>query len=251
MLKKSFLSSLYVIPTFVAVLFFATQVWVQEFLITPPQISGFSQQVEYTVSLLTVVFFSILLPNKFEIELGLVNGYGTMKLALTKALPVYVYAVVTAIAFVALYRYMPFDLDGFKTYLPIYVPDDFRIYVFISVFVTVTFFSSVYFFMRVLTRNCFLPVIADLLLVTVFMNITNGIRKGMTDAKMCLVDPFISTYFIGNTIPDRLFTEYKENAILKSAWTFNRLFFFILSLAFFAVTILLLRREKLHGGIGQ
>ncbi len=251
MLKKTFVSSLYVIPATVAVLLFATHVWFPEYLITPPQLSGFADQIEFSTAMICVIFFSFILPNRFEIELGLVNGYGTLKLALTKALPVFVYTVAAALSFVAVYRYTPFDLDGYKTYIPIVVPDDWRVYVFLSVFVTALFFSTVCFFLRILMRNCYLPIIGDLLIISLLMNNSEGIRKGTSDIRTCLFDPFITTYFVGNSLPNDISAEVEGYAILKNAWTYNRLIFLALSAALIAATVFLLRREKLHRGTGE
>ena len=251
MLKKTFIRSLYVIPATAAVILFATYLWHPNYLITPPQLSGFAEQIEETVAVLMIVFYSFLLPNRFEIELGLVNGYGTLKLAASKAFPVFVYSVLTSFAAVAAYRYTPYDLKNYKSFLPIYVPDDFRIYVFISVFTVLLFFSSVYFFFRVLTRNCFIPVIIDLAVFSALWSISEGIRKGISDLRLSLVDPFITRYFVGNTVPNAYSEQMEGMSALKNAWTVNRLIFLILSLALLAATVFLLRREKLHKGVGE
>ena len=251
MLKKSFVSNLFVIPATVAVIIFATFLWTPNYLITPPQLSGFESQIETSIPVLLVAFYSFILPNIFEIELCLVNGYGTLKLAVIKAIPIFLYTVITAFAAVAVYRYTPYTSTEFKTQFPIFVPDHFRVYTFISVFVIILFFSSVFFFFRVLTRNCFIPVIVDLVVISALSVISNGIQKGLTDVRMSLVDPFITTYFVGNTIPNDIAEKNQDFFILKNAWTVNRLIFLFLSLAFLAATILLLRREKLHRGFGD
>ena len=251
MLKKSFIRSLYVIPVMIAVILFSTFLWNPDYLITPPEYSGFEDHIERAIPIVIIAFYSFFLPNKFEIELGLVNGYGTLKLGMTKVIPVFIYSMITSLAAVFVYRFKPFDVLGVKSLIPIYVPEDFRFYIFFSVFVTILFFSSVYFFIRVLLRNCFLPVIADLLVFSILSPISTGIRKGITDIRMSIVDPFITTYFVGNTIPNEIAERYMDLAILKNAWTINRLIFLFLSLVFLAATILLLRREKLHRGLGE
>ena len=251
MIKKTFFSHLFVIPATAAVILFATFLWTPNYLITPPQLTGFEKQIETSIPVVLVAFFSFILPNKFEIELGLVNGYGTLKLTVIKAIPIFVYTVLTAFAAVAVYRYTPYTSTEFKTLFPIYVPDHFRVYTFISVLVIILFFSSIFFFFRVLTRNCYIPVIADLLVLSALSVISDGIQKGITDVRMSLVDPFITTYFVGNTIPNEIAGKYQDLSILKNAWTVNRIIFFLLSLAFLAATVLLLRREKLHRGFGD
>ena len=242
MIKKSFISHLFVIPATAAVIVFATFLWTPNYLITPPQLSGFEYQIETVIPVLLIAFFSFILPNKFEIELGLINGYSTLKLTVIKAIPIFVYAI---------YRYEPYTSTEFKSIFPIFVPDSFRIFTFISVFVNIMFFSSVFFFFRVLTRNCFIPVIADLLVFSSLTSISEGIRKGYTDIRVSLIDPLITTYFVGNTIPDSYAEKYKDLSLMKNAWTVNRLIFLFLSLAFLSATIMLLRREKLHRGMGE
>ncbi len=251
MIKKTFFSHLFVIPATAAVILFATFLWTPNYLITPPQLTGFEKQIETSIPVVLVAFFSFILPNKFEIELGLVNGYGTLKLTVVKAIPIFVYTVVTAFTAIGVYRYTPYISTEFNTLFPIFVPDDFRVYTLISVFVIILFFSSIFFFFRVLTRNCYIPVIADLIVISALSVISDGIQKGLTDVRMSLVDPFITTYFVGNTIPNEIAEKYQDLAILKNVWTVNRLFFLIFSLVLLAATVLILRREKLHRGMGE
>ncbi|MBQ6677927.1 MAG: hypothetical protein IJM71_07760 [Clostridia bacterium] len=251
MLKKTFVSSLYVIPATAAVLFFATNIWIPWYLITPPRSFGFIDMTEFTLAALMMILFSFLIPNKYEIELGLVNGCGTLKLALSKAFPVFVYSASTAMVFVAIYRYAPFDVEGVKTFLPITVPDDFRLYVFISVLVTALFFASLFFFMRVLLRNCYLPIFVDLTFLALMIFNSGSIKKGARDLRTCLFDPFITTYFVGNSLPNDISAQVERYSVIKNAWTYNRLIFLSFSLVLLAATLFLLRREKLHRGMGE
>ncbi len=251
MLKKSFIRSLYVIPVLVAVILFSTFLWNPDYLITPPEYMGFEDHIERAIPIAIIAFYSLFLPNKFEIELGLVNGYGTLRLALTKVIPVFIYSMLASFAAVVVYRFKPFDILGAKSLIPIYVPEKYRLFTFFSVFVTLLFFSSVYFFIRVLLRNCYLPVIADLLIYSFFSPISSSIKRGVTDIRVSIIDPFITTYFVGNTIPNGIAEKYQDLAILKNAWTVNRLIFLFLSLVLLAATIMLLRREKLHRGFGD
>ncbi len=251
MIKKSFVSSLYVIPVTFAVILFATFLWNPNYLITPPQLSGFEQQIEMAISVLLIALYSFILPNKFEIELGIVNGYSTLKLTIIKVLPILLYTIITSSISIAIYQYVPFNLTEYKSIIPLYVPDNFKLYTFVSVFVTILFFSSIYFFMRVLTRNCYLPVIIDLLIFSALSSVSEGVRKGLTDLRVCLVDPFISIYFIGNTIPNEFSEKYLELSLMRNAWTINRIIFLTFSVVLLAVTVFLLRREKLHRGITE
>ena len=65
----------------------------------------------------------------------------------------------------------------------------------------------------------------------------------MTGLGRTLMDPFISSYFIGDTIPNQLGIPYM--------WTINRLLFLVLSAVLLLATYLLLRRETLHRHIGE
>ena len=252
MLKKTFVRSLYIIPATAVVILFATYLWEPNHLITPPQLSGFEKQIETALPVLLIALYSFILPNKFEIELGLVNGYSTLKLVLTKAIPIFLYTIPVAFLAIAFYQYTPYDSDQFKSLIPIYVPEDnFKLYTFISVFVIILFFSSVFLFLRVLTRNCFLPVITDLLFLSAFVSISEGIQTGFIDLRVCLIDPFITVYFIGNEVPNAYADQVAGMSILRNAWTVNRIAFFLLSLVLLAATVFLLRREKLHRGLGD
>lgn len=249
MIRKSFISSLFIIPTAVALILFSTYLWNPSYLIAPPPFTGFAFQLEATLAVLLIVFYSFLLTSKYEIELGLVNGYGTLKLALTKALPIFVYSTAVSLAAVLVYRYKPFDAEAVsKIRIPIYVPDNYKIYLLFSVLVTVIFFSSLYFFIRVIMRNCFLPLIPDLFLVTLSYGLSESIIKGTADIRLSLLDPFITAYFVGNTVPNEIADTYPKMNLLRNVWTFNRLIFLTLSVVFLAATVFLLRREKLHKG---
>ncbi|MBQ7673163.1 MAG: hypothetical protein IJT36_01360 [Alphaproteobacteria bacterium] len=250
MIWKSFKSSLFIIPATVALILFSTYLWNPSYLIAPPPYTGFAFQLEAALAVLLIVFYSFILTNRFEIELGLVNGYGTLKLALTKAFPIFVYSAAVTIAAVLVYQYQPFDAGLVsKIRIPIYVPDDFRVYMLISALVTVVFFSSLYFFIRVIMRNCFLPIIPDLLILSLFMGLNESVIKGTADIRLSLLDPFITAFFVGNTVPNEIVDTYPEMSLLRNAWTVNRLIFFFLSLLLLAATIFLLRREKLHRGV--
>ena len=252
MLRKTFKSSLYVVPITVVTILFATHFWIPNYLIAPPPYSGFAYQLESSIAILLIVFYTFLLTNRFEIELGLVNGYCTLKLATMKVIPVYIYSIVTVLMTIPLYQYKAFDVEsGYSARIPISVPDNHRTYMLISILVTVTFFSSLYFFIRVLMRNCYLPVIPDLLLVTLFFGLNERIIKGYSDIRMSLVDPFISSYFMGNSVPNKIAEKYPEMFLLRNAWTNNRIIFLSFSLLLLVSTVFLLRREKLHRGIGD
>ena len=84
---------------------------------------------------------------------------------------------------------------------------------------------------------------AGLFFWSVFRANNQHIRFGMTGLNRTLIDPFISSYFIGDTVPNQLGIPYM--------WTLNRLLFLALSVVLFTATYLLLRRETLHRHIGE
>ncbi|MBO5981922.1 MAG: hypothetical protein J6Q24_05700 [Clostridia bacterium] len=114
----------------------------------------------------------------------------------------------------------------------------------ISAFVTVLFFASLFLFTRVATKNCYAPVGLGILAFTIFNNMNTNIHSGYEDIRKCLIDPFLSNYFLGDTV----LTEYYRVGPL---WTYNRLLFFGLAVVMLVVTYLLLRREKLHQGFND
>lgn len=251
MIKKAFKSVVYIFPIMMIPIIFITQLWNPSYLITPPQLSGFSYQMELTITILLIVFYSLLLPNKFEIELAIVKGYSTTKLAFQKACPIYVCSLITVLFSVGVFRYTPFDVLDFHSVIPIYVPGDFKKYILFSLFVSVSFFSSLYFFFRVLLRNCYLPIITGMLFHSTFQGVSDMVKKGWIDIRFCLFDPFISTYIVGNKVPNLYASGSDRFVILTNAWIVNRLIFIFLSLILLTATYLLLRCEKLHRGIGE
>ena len=98
-------------------------------------------------------------------------------------------------------------------------------------------------FFRVLTRNCYAPVGMGLFVYLFFEAMNKDIRMLKTGLEYAIVDPFISTYFIGNGVA------CKEG--LGKIWTHNRILFFFLALVLFGASYLLLRREKLHENLGD
>ncbi|MBR7033758.1 MAG: hypothetical protein IKI03_09030 [Clostridia bacterium] len=252
MFKKTFKSTLYVVPITIGLILVATHIWNADYLIAPPPYSGFVLYLEYSLAVLLIAFFSFILPNKYEIELGLVNGYRTVKLALTKAFPIYIYTLIISILAVIFYQYKPFDIEsGFSTAIPVYVPNNYKLFMCISVFVTISFFSSLFFVIRLLVKNCFFPVFIDIGILIALFNFNDELRRGLTDIRMCFFDPFITVYFVGNTVPNSLSDNYSNLNILKNAWLYNRIFFLILTFALIVISIIILRRDNLHKIIGE
>ncbi len=249
MFRKHFLRALYALPVAVAAMLYAAALFKPNYLIAPPEIGSFEDRFEEAFVFFLFPLYTFILTNPYEIELGLVNGCSTVKLAAAKTVPIFVYSIIPAFAAVAFYRYVPLDVTGYDSKIEIYVPDNYRIYMFISVFVTVLFFSSVYFFFRILLKNCFIPIIVDLVVWMTFMPISSPIRMGERDVRWSLIDPFITRYFVGDTVPNRIAGANPGLSLMRNAWTVNRVAFFTASLILIAATVFLLSREKMHRGL--
>ena len=228
-----------------AVLAFSCRIWAPSYLIVPLPMKGFVDTMEMFMPFVLVLPVAFLLYDSFEIELGLTCGVKTTRLMFVKFASLMLYLLVAAFAMVALYQYEYFEPDGqFAYYIPFHMPDGYKIYLLVSVFVTSLFFASFYLFARVLTKNCYAPVGLGVMLYTIFHKFNNDIHQGTHEIKKCLFDPFLSNYVLG----DKVLTEQYG---LESYWTYNRLLFFGISVVFLIGTYFLLRREKLHQGFND
>ena len=252
MLIRSLRRYLFFIPIALAVLAFSTFVWHPGALIVPVEISGFVDNTERILPILMLPFFSLLLPDTFEIELGLVCGVKTAKLTFSKVIPLVLYTLLSAWAFLLLYRYTPYTSTEYRPAIPIWVPENFKWYLALSFAVTILFFAALFLLVRVITRNCYVPVAIGVFLYTLFdTGLCKDIQSGNMDIRWCLIDPFISVYILGDEVPNFCAERYADLSILKNAWTYNRLLFLILALLLFLISYLLLRREKLHKTFGD
>ena len=172
------------------------------------------------------------------------------KLVTVKALPVILYIILSTVAITLCHRYVPYD-GSHRIRIPIYVPDNYKTYLVISALVTTIFFAALFLFLRVLTRNCYLPLGIGLIVWGGSCGLSEEIRGGTVSPAMCWLDPFISFNFIGDTIPNAMAEKYTDLASMTNAWTYNRLMFFGLAILLLVATWLLLRREKLHEGLGD
>lgn len=234
------------VPLAVAFLLFTTFVWLPQPLIVPADISGFVNNVEGTLPLLLLACFSFLLPDTYEIELGLTCGVSTAKLAFSKAMPLVLYTILSAWVFLLFYQYTPYTSTDFPIVIPIWVPENFKWYLFVSFAVTVLFFAALFLLIRVITRNCYVPIGVGMFFFVVLYAFYKDVHSLSRDIRWCLIDPFISAYFVGNEVPNAYAARYADLAILHNAWTYNRLLFLGLALLLFGASYLLLRREKLH-----
>ena len=228
-----------------AVFAVVTYIWTPTFLIVPPHLMGFADYIVDVGVLVLIIPTAFLLHDSYEIELGMVCGVSTSKLTLSKFFPVFIYTIIPAYLMIYLYEYLPFvGTKQDKPVIPIYVPEKFRIYLIISVTITYFFFASLFLLVRVVTRSCYLPVVIDLFFYTAFAVLNTHLRRGETDIRMSFFNPFISSSMIGNVIPNA----YAAAGVphMENLWTWNHLFFLVVSILLFTVICILLRREKLH-----
>ena len=228
----------------VAAMLFVSLIWFPQFLLVPPHLTSIIDSTEVAVPMVLLIPIAFLCHNPYEVELSMTCGMRTPKLVFSKFLPILTYTEIIMAVLALLYRYIPYDpeIHGASLF-PIHVPEHFRLYTVISTLVTTLFFASLFLFLRVVTHSNFLPLGAGLFFLSVFKANNQHIRFGMTELNRTLMDPFISSYFIGDTVPNQLGIPYM--------WTLNRLLFLALSVVLFTATYLLLRRETLHRHIGE
>ena len=225
----------------VILLVMVTRVWEPQPLLTPEPWSSFLKNCERMLPLLLLIPISFLLSNDYEIELGLVCGVRNAKLMLAKFVPIVCYTLLGMATVILLYRYIPFDemnLTNFQEVIELLVPSTYRLYMLVSGVVTLVFFAALFLFIRVVCRNVYLPVGIGMFLCAVFDSFNSSIGLGQTDIRFSLFDPFISTYFLGNTAP--------QQYALGDVWTYNRLLFFTLAILLLAASYAILRRDGLH-----
>lgn len=247
---RAFKKSAFYLFILAAVLAVVTRIWDAQPLIAVRPSMGFIDYLESTVILILLIPVSFLLYNTYEIELGLTCGVKTSKLMLSKFLAFYIFTLFVVFMLIFSYRYTPFEIrEGMSVVVPIYVPDSYKIYVLISSFVTVTFYAALFLLSRVLLRNCYAPIVIGLAVTSAFGGLNEKILKGIVDIKLSIFDVYISSYFVGNEMPNRLTKEGIKG--IENVWTYNRLIFFGLAVLMFLITWFLLRREKLHEGLGE
>ena len=135
--------------------------------------------------------------------------------------------------------------------IPEHVPDNYKLLTVVSVVVTVLFFFALYSLIRVATRNCYIPILVCFGLSVGIRSVSAAIVAMRVPLTNCLFDPLINSYFIGNSVPNIYAEKFPELELMTNVWTYNRLLFIGISAAIYFITYLILRREKLHCGIGE
>ena len=221
---------------------------------TAPSGNSFFSSTELIVPFLVLLPVSFLLYNNYEIELALINGVTTMKLMLCKFFATVVATVLPIFAVIlpvqAKYYFAPPE----EITIPIYVPENFKLYLLLSAFVTTLFFASLFLLLRVVLRNCYAPVGLAILVFSYFQTRSQNINYLSLPFSQALFDPFITRYLIGDAVANAGFTVEATGQVVDPfphLWTYNRLLFVGLAVVILAVTCILLRREKLHESFGD
>lgn len=139
-------------------LLLTTEVWEKQLILTAPGVNCFFNSCELLVPFFVVLPVSFTLYDNYEIELGLINGVPTVKLMLCKFFAIIVAILVPFVAVNALVRDKYYRCRPEEIRIPLELPENFQIYLVLSVIVTTLFFASLFLLLRVALRNCYAPV---------------------------------------------------------------------------------------------
>lgn len=233
----------------------AVWIYMSRTLLVEANAYRFIDVTETLFPILLIPMCSFILYDRTEIELALVSGTKTTTLFFTKITPIITYTLIPSIFFTLIFHsYSYSNIDpGMVTmkYIPEYVPDNYKLLIVVSMIITVTFFIALYSFIRVLTRNCYVPLLMCFGISVGLKSFSASIAAMRIPLTNCYFDPFINSYFIGNSVPNIYAEKYSELSGMMNIWTYNRAFFICMSVILFTATFLLLRREKLHRGFGE
>ena len=241
LLRRSFRNTVYFIFICAAFLLFSSHVWYPQPLLVPLPELGFIDFTEVVAPVLLFIPISFMYYDTYEIELSLVCGVRTRSMFLGKFFAIFTYAMIPVIGTVLAYRYAPYTGSN-KIRIPIYIPENYKVYMAVSAFVTMFFFASLVFFLRVLTRNCYAPIGVSLFVYVLFTGTNHSIHNGQIDIRRALFDPFISNYLLGDTVTQKIFPDM---------WTSNRVFFFGVGVILLVLSWIILGREKQHENFGD
>ena len=207
--------------------------WLPRPVILPFPLVGFVGALEAVLPVIISLPLSFLVHDKSSIELALVHGLDTLHLFFTHLLSALFWIQLAFGAVVLCYRAAPMTEDQLaQMTIPPLLPDTLRMHMFISIIVSVLFFASLVFFLRVVLRNCYVPMVGVLLTFTLFYERSRSLRmRGLHALRGALFDPYISSYIIGDRVPIK--------------YGFGSLFFDISLILLFA-SALILRRERMH-----
>lgn len=251
---RSLWKSKYFFLASTAVLLVTTQVWKKQIVMALPDNACFLASGEMILPFIVMLPVSFLLYDNYEIELALINGVTTMKLMLCKFFASVIAVLLPLLVLTVVLQQKVYYYDPNDEIIPIYVPEQYKLYLLLSACVTALFFASVFLLLRVVLRNCYAPVGLAFLIQTLFQTRTTNINHLSIGFRNALFDPFVSRYLIGDKVANEGFTAQATGEFVEAfphLWTFNRLLFFGIAVVLIAVSCVLLRREKLHESFGD
>lgn len=222
-----------------ALFLFSTNIWTPSYLIVPLPFKGIVDLIETITPLLTLLPLSFVLHDSYEIELGLTCGLRTERLMMCQYIPILLYTLVNILLMILCYQHRPFSLfNEYPAFVPINIPNAYKTYLIISATTTAIFFSALQVLIRVVCKNSYVAVSINICVYLLFLTQNFSLRQGRFAIHRAILDPFISTYFLGDSVPLELG--------LGKVWTTNRVLYVTLSFFFFFISCWLLRREKTH-----
>ena len=243
--RRSLRNTFYYIFVCAAVLLFSSHVWHPQHLLAPLPDPGFIDFTELVAPVLLFIPISFMYHDSFEIELSLVCGVRTRKLFLGKFFAILIYAIVVMIGIILAYRYIPYSGSA-RIRIPIYIPENYKLYMIASAIVTMFFFAAFTLLLRVATRNFYVPIGINMFVYIFFTTTNTSIHSRQIDIKFGLFDPFISNYLLGDEV-----TKANFEGLYAHMWTANRILFFALGLVMVIISCIILNREKQHEGFGD
>lgn len=229
-------------------------IWKPQYVLATPMQQSFFSYTEMMVPFVVLLPVSFMLYDTYEIELGLINGVSTSKMVFHRFVSTVAATIIpllVTIVFLTPKRFFAPDSDIF---IPLDVPENYKLYLSVSACVTVLFFASLTLLFRVALKNCYAPVGLGILAFSLFESLNTAFNSLSLPLKSALFDPFITKYLIGDKVVNEGFTVPSTGEIIAPIphlWTYNRLLFVGISLVLLGITYLLLRREKLHESFGD
>lgn len=216
--------------------------------------SGIFFSTEFIIPFVVLMPVSFLLYNNYEIELAMINGVSTAKIMFCKFFSCVVTTMLPLFLVILPIREKYYYASPDSITIPLHVPDNYKVYLLISAFVSVMFFASLFLLIRVAIRNCYVPVGLAILFFSIFSTQNTNVALLSVSFKNALFDPFITSYLIGDTVANEGFTVLSTGEVVPpfpNLWTYNRLLFLGIALLLVGISYILLRREQLHESLGD
>lgn len=238
-----------------ALLLLMVKPWKEHWILTAAgNNGGIFYSTEFIIPFVVLMPVSFLLYNNYEIELAMINGVSTAKIMFCKFFACIVTTMLPLLIVILPLREKYYYIAPEKITIPLHIPQNYKVYLLISAFVTVLFLASLFLLIRVVLRNCYVPVGLAILVFSLFSTRNTNISFLTVPFENALFDPFITRYLIGDTVANEGFTVLATGEVVPPfphLWTYNRLLFLGIALLLIGISYLLLRREQLHESFGD